>query len=128
MANRKTWLVLVFSAGGLSMFAMTVCASLDRAIWNAGPELLGDRWFQATLLDAYLGFITFYVWVAYKEQTAAGRVSWFLLIMGLGNMAMAAYVLWQLARWKEGDGAAGLLLRRPSTRGGRDSTGEFAAN
>ena len=98
------------------MLAMTIWASLDRAFWNAGSELQADRWFQATLLDAYLGFLTFYVWVAYKEHTIAGRLIWFVLIMGLGNLAIASYVLWQLARWREEGGMAGLLLRHPSAR------------
>jgi hypothetical protein len=52
----------------------------------------------ATLLDAYLGFFIFYVWVAYKERAASTRILWFLLIMGLGNMAKAFYVLLQLRK------------------------------
>ena len=102
---------VLFSASLLSMLAMTVWASLDRAVWNAGEALRSDRWFQATLLDAYLGFITFYVWVAYKEATWAGRIIWLVLIMLLGNMAMAAYALWQLYRWNPETGMRGLLLR-----------------
>jgi len=112
----RRFLILLFTAIGASMAAMTVWASLDRAVWNAGGQLLADRWFQATLLDAYLGFLTFYVWVCFKERAVAGRLVWFVLIMTLGNMAMAAYVLIQLVRWDESEGPAGLLLRRPATR------------
>ena len=35
-----------------------------------------------------------------------------LLLLALGNLAMAAYVLLQLARLKPGGGAEELLLRR----------------
>ena len=59
---------------------------------------MSDVWFQATLLDAYFGFLTFYVWVAWKERSLAGRVLWFVLIMAFGNMAMSAYVILQLVR------------------------------
>jgi hypothetical protein len=54
----------------------------------------------ATLWDAYFGFITFWVWVAYKERTVWARVSWLVLILALGNIAMSFYVLIQLFRLK----------------------------
>lgn len=112
VATMRVSLTFFFLSCGCSMFAMTIWASLDRAVWNAGGQLLSDRWFQATLLDAYLGFLTFFIWVAYKESTHIGRVLWFLLIMGLGSMAIAGYVLWQLCRWNPARGVADLLLRR----------------
>ncbi len=40
---------------------------------------------------------------------------WFVLIMGLGNLATAGYLLWQLRRWQPEQGVSGLLLGR---RGG----------
>ena len=91
---------------------MTVVASLDRNVFSVGSEMLNDRWFQATLLDAYLAFLIFYVWVAYKERTAARRIIWFVLIMTLGTMAMASYVLWQLFRMPADQPLEQILLRR----------------
>jgi hypothetical protein len=78
-----------------------------------GPELLSDPWFHATLADAYFGFITFYVWVFYKERTWVGRIVWFVLIMTLGNIAMSIYMLLQLWRLPRGAGFPELLLRTP---------------
>ena len=97
------------------MLAMTIWASLDRAVWNAGDQLLSDRWFQATLLDAYLGFLTFYAWVFYLERSVAGRVIWFVLIMCLGNMAISSYVVLRLLRWDPADGWSDLLLSQPQS-------------
>ena len=45
-----------------------------------------NLWTIATLVDAYYGFITFYVWVLWKETRALPRVLWFVAIMALGNM------------------------------------------
>jgi len=112
LAVARYLLMLLFCGILLLMAGMTVAASLQSAVWAVDPQLLGDRWFQATLLDAYLGFITFFVWVAYKERTAVSRIVWFVLIMCLGNMAMAGYMLLQLWRWNTEEGVAGLLLRR----------------
>ncbi len=107
----RGFLFVLFSSILVGMLLVTTVASLDRGIFSVGPELLSDRWFQATLADAYFGFITFYVWVAYKEPTLVRRVIWFVLIMTLGNIAMSIYVLMQLARMKPQDGWPELLLR-----------------
>ena len=91
-------LFVLFSAILVAMIAITTMASLERSVLDAGRDLISDRWFQATLCDAYFGFITFYVWVAYKERSMWSRILWFVLIMCLGNIAMAIYMLIQLVK------------------------------
>ena len=98
------------------MLAVTTYASLDRSILDAGTQLTSDPWFHATLADAYLGFVTFYVWVAYKEASVWKRFIWFVLIMMLGNIAMSIYVLLQLRRWDPDRGVTGLLCRESYRR------------
>ena len=107
----RSILFVLFSFILLGMLVVTTVASLDRGIFSVGSELLSDRWFQATLADAYFGFVTFYVWVAYREPTIVRRIIWFVLIMTLGNIAMSIYVLIRLARMKPQYGWPELLLR-----------------
>ncbi len=76
---------------------------------TAGPD---RYWTIATMCDAYFGFITFYVWVAYKETRWLPRVLWFLAIMAFGNMAMASYVLLQLLKLPKGGPASKILVAR----------------
>jgi hypothetical protein len=72
-----------------------------------------DRyWTIATLMDAYCGFLTFYAWVFYKERRWLPRMAWFLAIMALGNMAMAAYALLQLTRLRPEEDASMMLTAR----------------
>ncbi len=92
----RSILIVVFALILLGMLVVTTRASLDTAIWDVSPEVLGDLWFQATLADAYFGFLTFYVWVAYKEQSWLARIGWVVLVLTLGNIAMSIYVLVQL--------------------------------
>ncbi len=106
----RSMLSVVFGLILLVMLAVTVHASLDRSILQVGPELLSDPWFHATLCDAYCGFLTFFVWVAWKERTWFGRVGWFVGIMLLGNIAMSVYVLIQIARLGPGFTLERLLL------------------
>lgn len=96
----------------LAMLALTLTASLDRSVLAALVDLWPDPWFRATLADAYFAFLTFYAWVWYKEPAAASRLGWFVGILCLGSIAMAAYLLRELARTGAGRGIEGLLLRR----------------
>lgn len=93
------------------MLYVTGAASLDRGVFTAGGALWPDPWFRATLADAYCGFLTFYAWVFYREQSRAGRMLWFVAIMLLGNIAMALYMLVLLFRLPADAGPEQLLLR-----------------
>jgi hypothetical protein len=101
--------------GGIlaAMLLVTVAASLHQPLWEwGGLQTEPDRWWTlATVADAYFGFLTFYAWVFYKETRATARAAWFVAIMLLGNIAMAVYVLRQLAKLPAGARASQLLLR-----------------
>jgi len=110
----RTFLKLLFSAIFLTMLVYTSWASLQQPVlqWQ-GLTAEPDRyWTIATLLDAYFGFITFYVWVCFKESRALPRVGWFVAIMLLGNMAMSAYVLLQLLRLRPDQPVSDVLTSR----------------
>jgi hypothetical protein len=110
----KKFLVGLFIAILLAMISVTVWASIERNMFQAGRGLWPDPWFLATLLDAYLGFLIFFVWVAHKERSSGSRILWFVLIMGLGNRAAAFYVLLRLGKMRSRDGWGKLLLREKS--------------
>ena len=104
-------LKLLFFLVLAGMLAVTTVASLERGVFEAGAELWDDPWFRATLADAYFGFLAVYVWIAYRERGWARRILWFVLLVGLGNIAIAVYVLIRLYRLPPEAGVAELLLR-----------------
>jgi hypothetical protein len=106
----KTFLTAVCLAVLALMLYVTVSASLQQDIVTATRELWRAPWFRATLADAYCGFLFFWLWVAWREGSAAKGALWFLMIAALGNIAMAWYLLLQLRRWDPREGVAGLLL------------------
>lgn len=111
---RKSALQVLFSAILVSMLIVTTWASTRQSMFAWGGLTTGpDRyWTLATLMDAYCGFLTFYVWVLYKETRALTRILWFVAIMSFGNMAMSLYVLVQLAKLRTGGTVADLLSTR----------------
>lgn len=108
--SRKT-LFWLFAGMLLLLLAFTVRASSVRGVFDNGP-LMGDVWFQVTLLDAYLGFLTVYVWIAWKERTLLRRLLWFVIVMTCGNMAVSLYVLVQLVKLPPGSNLADILTMR----------------
>jgi hypothetical protein len=105
----KTFLTTVCLAVLTVMLYVTISASLQQDLITATRQLWPDLWFRATLADAYCGFLFFWLWVAWREQSVAKTIVWFVLIMTLGNIAMAAYLLLQLRRWQPSDGIDSLL-------------------
>ncbi len=79
-----------------SMLGVTTWASLHTPLFAIPRDVLTHPWFVATLFDAYWAFVAFFVWVAWKEQSLAARLLWFVAIIALGNIAMAAYLLREL--------------------------------
>jgi hypothetical protein len=110
----KTPLQILFALILVSMIIVTGYASTHQSMFAwTGMTVGQDRyWTIATMCDAYFGFITFYVWVVYKEPRWLPRVLWFLAIMAFGNMAMASYVLLQLLKLPKGEPASKILVAR----------------
>jgi hypothetical protein len=112
MHKRKLQLLFGFILA--SLVAYTAWASTRQSIldWGGLTNPPDNLWTIATLIDACYGFLTFYLWVLWKETRALPRVLWFVAIMALGNIAMSAYVLRQLARRADGDSMGTLLSAR----------------
>jgi len=108
----KLFLKLLFGGIFVFMVGMTIHTGLEVSLSAAWPSYKANPWAMATLYDAYFGFVTFYAWVCYKERSVRVRVLWFLLIMGLGNIAMSFYVLIQLFQLRSNEPASAILRRR----------------
>ncbi len=108
----RNLLILLFSAIFAAMLWVTITASLDRNVLDAAGDIWRDPWGKATLFDAYFGFLTVYLWIAWRERSVAARVVWFVLLMCLGNFAIAGYVLAALIRLPPGE-SVDRLFERP---------------
>lgn len=106
----KKLLQILFLGIFVFMVVITIWTSMQMSLWDAWPTYKANPWAIATLWDAYFGFLTFFIWVCFKETSLASKVVWFLLIMLLGNIAMSFYVLWQLNKLKAGEPVSKMLV------------------
>lgn len=95
-----------------SMLGVTSWASYQCPLFAVPADVASHPWFIATLFDAYWGFITFFVWVCWKQTAWLARVSWFVAIMLLGNIAMAVFCLMELWRVPPGGDLTPVLSAR----------------
>jgi hypothetical protein len=107
----KTALKLLFGGIFLWMTVLTIRTSMAVSLWSAWDSFAANPWAVATLYDAYFGFTTFWVWVAYKENSLWRSLLWLVLIYSLGNIAMSLYVLIQLFRLRPEQSVEALLRR-----------------
>lgn len=99
----KNLLIAFFLFVLAAMLWVTVTASMDRNVLVAAAEIWDDPWGKATLFDAYFGFLTVFIWIAYREPTRWRRALWLVLLLTLGNFAIAAYFLIALLRLGPGE-------------------------
>lgn len=105
----QAWFLLVLVA----MVVVTTWAGLQENVLLAGGRLVRDPWGLATLFDAYFAFLAFWLWLAWRERSWLPRLLWLLAILALGNLAMAAYALVQLAGLPPGSDLGALFQRKP---------------
>lgn len=106
------FLKIIFSFILVTMLWVTTWASLELNLFTHLPTLIKDPWVIATLFDAYYGFITFYLWVCYKENSMVARLLWLIGILLLGNIAMAIYVLILLFKLEKNATVTDLLIKK----------------
>jgi hypothetical protein len=108
----KVFLKLLFGFIFAFMVIMTVRTSLQVSLWSALGSFAASPWAMATLYDAYAGFITFFVWLAWRERAVGVKIVWFVLIMALGNIAMSLCVLIQLVGLKSDEDVSALFRQK----------------
>jgi hypothetical protein len=94
------------------MIGITTWAGLQCPLFAVPHAVAAHPWFIATLGDAYWGFVTFFVWVAYKQIAWPAKVAWFVAIILLGNIAMSVYCLRELFGVPAASPLAPVLTRR----------------
>ena len=61
-----------------------------------GGEILANPWGIVSMVDLYVGFTLFSMWIAYREKNVVIAGVWIVLMMVLGFFTGALYVLIQL--------------------------------
>ena len=80
----------------IGLLVMTIAILYAFAFGNfvvEGAWITSHPWGIVSLVDLYVGFAIFSMWIVYREKSLAMAIAWAVLIMVLGNWTAAFYVL-----------------------------------
>lgn len=92
-----TWLLLALIALFLAVLGYAMLAG---DFWQNGRTLLALPWGIMTLVDLYMGFVIFAAFIMVTEHSKPRAFIWICLLMVLGNLITALYLLrWLHRHW-----------------------------
>lgn len=80
----------------VGFFAMTIGLMngfLNGDFFKDGGELFQNPWGVMSLIDLYVGFTLFSMWIAFRERFIPVAVAWIIGMMVLGFFTACVYVL-----------------------------------
>jgi hypothetical protein len=80
-------------AGVLAMAAIILYGLVAGDLAAEGAVIGRLPWGRVSLVDLYTGFVLLSMWIVYRENSALRSVIWIVLLMTLGNLTAALYVL-----------------------------------
>ena len=99
-----------------SMIIICLYAGSEQNMFEYFNEHISDPWFLATILDCYWGFLIFYGWLIYQEESWLIRIPSLIAICSLGNIAIALYGLYRTIRLPKNTSFEDFLLKRNITK------------
>ena len=77
--------------GLLAMTGILVYAFTTGNFSQEGSQLMGLSWGIVSLVDLYVGFALFSIWIVYREKAVLPSILWVLLMMVMGFWTGALY-------------------------------------
>ncbi len=88
--------------GAIAMAVAILNGFVNGDFGQDGAALLRNPWGVVSLVDLYVGFILFSLWIGFRESQAWVAAIWIVLMMVLGFFTASVYVLVVL-RQSKGD-------------------------
>ncbi len=84
---------IVSGLGLLAMIIVILNGFINGSFTEDGGELLANPWGIVSLVDLYVGFILFSLWITFREKTMQARIFWITLMMVFGFLTASLYIL-----------------------------------
>lgn len=79
--------------GALAMAGAILNGFINGDFGEDGAALLRNPWGVVSLVDLYVGFILFSLWIGFREARASVAAVWIVFMMVLGFFTASVYVL-----------------------------------
>ncbi len=92
---------IISALGLLAMTAVITYGFIIGDFSKDGAQILSNPWGIVSLVDLYVGFILFSMWIAFREEKVPVAVIWIVLMMILGFFTAALYILINLFKYQD---------------------------
>ncbi len=87
IAKAVAWL------GLFAMSAVLLNGFINGSFSEDGAALLANPWGIVSIVDLYVGFFLFSLWIVFREKSFAGKITWVIMMMFFGFFAGSLYLL-----------------------------------
>ncbi|PKN99931.1 MAG: DUF1475 domain-containing protein [Chloroflexi bacterium HGW-Chloroflexi-4] len=84
--------------GILAMTGVIMWAFISGDFASEGAKLLAMPWGIVSMVDLYVGFIIFTMWIVYREKAVLPSIFWVFFMLTLGFFTGSLYVFIALQR------------------------------
>ncbi len=88
--------------GLIAMILVLLNGFINGSFTEDGSELLANPWGIVSLVDLYVGFILFSLWIIFREEKLLATIIWVVLMMVFGFLTASLYIIITLRR-SQGD-------------------------
>ncbi len=89
---------LIAWLGLMAMIVVLLNGFINGSFSRDGAELMANPWGIVSIVDLYVGFVLFSLWIAFREKKILSSVIWIVLMMVFGFLTGSLYVLIALYR------------------------------
>lgn len=83
----------------LGVIAMTIAllnGFINGNFFDDGSIIMNNPWGIVSLVDLYVGFIIFSMWIYFREESIIQSILWIITVMVLGFFSVSLYVFIRL--------------------------------
>jgi hypothetical protein len=92
---------IISALGVLAMTLALLNGFINGDFSSDGSLLLNNPWGIVSLVDLYVGFILFAMWIYYREEKLVHKIVWIVSLMVLGFFIGSLYVFYALVTSKD---------------------------
>lgn len=92
MKNMKIAKIFAF-LGLIAMIAVIINGFLNGNFIQDGADLIANPWGIVSLVDLYVGFTLFSLWIIFREKSPFISIIWIIFMMVLGFFTASLYLI-----------------------------------
>lgn len=89
---------ILSAIGVLAMTGALLNGFMNGSFFDDGSIIINNPWGIVSLVDLYVGFIIFSMWIYFREEKKTYSILWIISVMVLGFFSVSVYVLIALFR------------------------------